>query len=74
MREIVITEIRGYEPARPDSSPISYAVGVNLVTKITREGGRDDCDEMWFNVWAGERVVSSVNARAVAEMKYQNND
>ena len=68
--------IIGMEPRREDESPMCYAVDFpfsempspserkTVTTIILRESG-------WFDILAGEELLATINANAVAEIHYK---
>lgn len=66
---MAIRAIYGAEPHRDGEYPRCWMVGYDAVTKIER---RDefygDHGLLWFDVYNGDRVVASMNARYVAEI------
>lgn len=71
-----IKAIYGPEPMREGEYPTGYEVGRNTpagaVTEIkVRHDNFGDHGIGWFDVYAGEKLIASMNQRATAEVYYQ---
>ncbi len=61
----------GLEPNREGESPTFFEVGKDGVSKIEyRVDNLGDHGIAWFDIWFGDRVKHSMQARAVAEIRY----
>ena len=74
-----IKAIWGMEPLRDQESPTCYVVGSAsalfrvpfMVDRIERrEENFGDHGLLWFDVYEGDRLVTSMQGRAVAEIMY----
>ena len=70
-----IKAIYGPETGRENEIPWSYQVGVYGVTKIVeRHQNHGDHTVGWFDVFYGESLHASMNARQVAAVIYRQAD
>lgn len=61
----------GMEPHREGEYPTFFEVGKDGVSKIEyRVDNLGDHGIAWFDIWFGDRVKHSMQARAVAEIRY----
>lgn len=71
MTEQKIRWVCGFEPMREGEYPTMFEVGKNNVTRIERRHenfGHYGID--WFDVYFGDTHEQSIQARAVAEIRY----
>ena len=67
--------IAGAEPARAGDYPTTYGVGFHsnkrLITRIERrEENLGTYGILWFDIFAGDVLLASMNAMAVSEVHY----
>lgn len=85
MSEKVIRAIFGQEPMREGEYPAMFLVGDKAhgpdlpggrtVTKIVRrEENYGDHGLLWFDVYAGDDLIRSMQGRAVAEVHWEQRD
>jgi hypothetical protein len=71
MNDMTIDGIYGLEPMREGEYPIYYKLGVNDVTKIEfEECVYGDHGIGQFHIYKGDKLVSTVMHRALAEIVY----
>lgn len=73
----IIKSIFGIEPQRDGEYPLMYTVGDfdrgigATVTRIDRETENfGDHGVLWFHIYAGDELVSTVQGRAIAQVIY----
>ena len=75
MSDQPIRALYGVEPMRENEYPAGFTVGHQsggkTVDRITyREHNYGDHGIGWYDVYAGEHCIASMNVRAVAEVHY----
>jgi len=72
MSNLAIKSIHGVEPLREGEYPLYYKVGIDGVTSIVAGSYSTEpyCSRIFYQVYKGERLCSTVNDHAVAQVIY----